>query len=452
MTRTGAVALGLLGVGAAMFVSSRSAPSRRMASRGGRKCRVVIAGAGFGGLTAATRLAGNARIDLTVVDAHDHHLFQPLLYQVATAALSPSDIAAPVRGILPVTPGVRVLKAPVTGIDMAGRRLHCGGTSIPYDELIVATGSRPSYFGHETWAESAPSLKTLDDALDLRRAILGAFEHADATDQGWLLTFILIGGGPTGVEMAGAIAELTRDMRRRGVVRSSAQARVVLVEGGPRILSSFAPELSSYAQDTLRSMGVELREGTKVTGIRDGVVQLHDETIRAGTVIWTAGTEATPVAQWLGVDSGQGGRVEVGADLRLPGHPEIAVIGDAALARAADGKALPGLAPVAKQQGGYVARAILRRLRGAPSAGPFAYRDYGTLATIGRNRAVAELGRFRIEGVSAWLLWAAAHIFFLIGFRNRFMVLAQWAFAYAANARPGQLVIGSSRDRDADGN
>jgi NADH dehydrogenase len=405
----------------------------------------VVVGAGFGGLAAASYLAGRTGVDLTVIDRHDHHLFQPLLYQVATAALSPSDIAAAVRGILPAGPDVRVLMASVTGIDTAGRLVLCEGMAIPYDELILATGSQPSYFGHESWAGAAPSLKTLDDALSLRRRILQAFEQAllaSGAEQSRLLTFVLIGGGPTGVEMAGSIAELARDLLRRSHGGLAARARIILVEAGPRVLSAFAPDLSIYTVQTLQRMGVEVREGTKVIEISPGEVQLDGETIAAATIVWTAGTEATPVAEWLGVTPAKGGRVNVGPDMRLAGHAEIAVIGDAALVTGPDGASLPGLAPVAKQQGRFVARSILRILRGKSRLRCFAYWDYGTLATIGRNQAVAELGSLHLKGVAAWLMWAMAHIFFLIGFRNRIMVLAQWAFAYATDKRPGQLIIG----------
>ncbi len=420
-------------------------PRRRVAS-----CRVVVVGAGFGGLAAASRLAGRTGIDLTVIDSHNHHLFQPLLYQVATAALSPADIASPVRGILPASPGVRVLMETVTGIDTAGRRVFCTGMSVPYDELIVATGSKPSYFGHADWAQVAPGLKTLDDALVLRRRILDAFEQAvvaSPADRTRLLTFLLIGGGPTGVEMAGSIAELAHDMLTRDFDLPQAKARIVLIEAGDRLLSAFTPNLSDYATSKLRGLGVEVRTGIKVTGIEPGHVHLGDTEIATDNVIWTAGTEATPVAAWLGIRPGHGGRVAVGPDLTISGHPEVSVIGDAALAHGSDGKPLPGLAPVAKQQGRFVAGAILRRLHGRGAPARFGYRDYGSLATVGRNKAVAEFGAVHLTGFPAWAAWAGAHIFFLIGFRNRVMVSAQWAFAYATNQRAGRLIIGKDRPR-----
>jgi len=430
--------------GTALLLSARrGAAPRQQRRRAG--CRVVVVGAGFGGLHAALRLAGKPGVDLTVIDAHNHHLFQPLLYQVATAALAPSDIASPLRGTIPADGSTRVLMGSVTGIDTASRHVAWDGGSVPYDELIIATGSTPSYFGHDDWARAAPGLKTLDDALHLRRRILMAFERASragSAERGRLLTFVLIGGGPTGVEMAGSIAELAHDLLRHDYDMPDAKARIVLIEAGDRVLPEFAPDLSQNAADALGQLGVDIRTGTRVTGIEEGVVHLHDETLAVETVIWTAGTAATPVADWLGVKPGHGGRVPVGADLSVAGHPEVRIIGDASLAKDAQGKPLPGLAPVAKQQGCYAADAILRRLRRGRAPAPFAYRDYGTLATIGRGRAVAEFGRVHLTGEVAWLLWAVAHIFFLIGFRNRVMVSAQWAFAYATRQRTDRVIIG----------
>ena len=435
---------GLMGAtAAALLVNNRL----RLASQRDR-CRVVVIGAGFGGLAAASALAGRTGIDLTVIDSTNHHLFQPLLYQVATAALSPSDIASPVRGILPASRQVRVLMETVTGIDTAGRRVLCGGASVPYDQLIVATGSTASYFGHPGWRDMAPSLKTLDDALLLRRRILTAFEQAavaDPADRARLLTFVLIGGGPTGVEMAGSIAELANDMLARDYALPSTRARIVLVEAGDRILSEFASHLSDYAAKTLSGLGVEIQTGAKVTGIDPGKVQLGEATIATDNVIWTAGSQATPVAEWLGVQPGHGGRVAVDPRLHPSGQPEISIIGDAAIVLGKDGKPLPGLAPVAKQQGQFAARTILRRLHGRRAPSRFVYRNYGTLATIGRNKAVAELGPVQLTGFPAWLTWAAAHIFFLIGFRNRVMVSAQWTFAYLTHERADRLIIGRGR-------
>ena len=438
----------LLGAGVAVLALVRP-PGRRQAGRDANRPRhrVVIVGAGFGGLNAALRLAGRREVDLTLIDAHNHHLFQPMLYQVATAALSPADIASSIRGIIPASAHARVLMATVSGVDTAARHVLCDGEAVPYDELIIATGSRPSYFGHDAWSAAAPGLKTLGDALAMRGQILASFERAaethDHAERGRLLTFVLIGGGPTGVEMAGSIAELARDTLARDYDIRDMPARIVLVEAGARILPAFPPDLSASAFAALRELGVEVRAGTRVTQLEPGMVHLHDGMVPAATVIWTAGTEATPVADWLGVKPGHGGRVEVGAELGVPGRPGVFVIGDAALAQGKDGKPLPGLAPVAKQQGQYVGRGILRRLRGRGQR-PFTYRDYGTLATIGRNKAVAEFGPIHLTGFPAWLLWAAAHIFFLIGFRNRVMVGAQWAFAYITRERPGRLLIGSA--------
>ena len=425
----------LAGSAVLLLASRRTAPQQQ---RTAKRCRVVVLGAGFGGLNAALLLARRRGIELTVLDAQGHHLFQPLLYQVATAALTPRDITEPVTDIIPSSPRVQVLQGTVTGVDTGARIVEWSGGRLPYDQLIVATGSKPSYFGHEDWAEAAPGLKTLDDALNLRRRILKAFERAAAAkgkERERLLTFVLIGGGPTGVEMAGAIAELARDALPHHHGIPGSEARIIVVDAGKRVLAEFTPDLSQDAADALGALGVQIRTGTKVTGIEAGTVHLHDGTIEAETVIWTAGTEATPVAEWLGVEPAHGGRVPVGVDLTVAGHPDIHLIGDAALAEDPHGHPYPGLAPVAKQQGSYVARAILRRLHGRPAQRAFSYRDYGNLATIGRGRAVAELGPVHLSGWPAWVVWAGAHIFFLIGFRNRVMVAAQWAFAYATRQR-----------------
>ena len=409
---------------------------------------MVVIGAGFGGLEAARRLGRVPGLAVTVLDRRNHHLFQPLLYQVATAALSLDDIASPVRGILAAESGVEVLMEDVTGIDTHTRQVVCHERRVPYDTLVIATGSQPSYFGHDAWEAAAPSLKTLDDALALRQRILTAFEQAavaehDVPERDLLLTFVLIGGGPTGVEMAGSIAELARDMLSHDFHRvgGGMRARVVLVEAGPRLLAQFAPGLSARAADDLRGLGVEIRTGTKVTDIQPGTLHMGTETIRAGTIIWTAGVTATPVASWLEVAPAQGGRVRVDPELRVPGHPNIYVIGDAALAFDGGGEPLPGMAPVAKQQGRYVARAIRRRLRSGAGPRPFRYRDYGTLATIGRGKAVAEFGSVHLSGFAAWVAWAVAHIFFLIGFRNRVLVSAQWMMAYVTHRRGGRVIV-----------
>ncbi len=428
-------------VGGAALALSRPAPKRRRE----RTVRVVVVGAGFGGLNAAMRLAGRPGVDLTVIDSHNHHLFQPLLYQTATAALAPSDIATPLRGILHPGERTRVLLGTVTGVDTASREVVWDGGRLPYDELIVATGSVPSYFGHDDWARSAPGLKTLDDAIHLRRRILMAFERAAGAgkaDRARLLTFVLIGAGPTGVEMAGAIAELAQDLLTHDYDLPGAKARIVLIEAGDHVLPEFSPDLRRNAANALRALGVEIRTGTRVTGIADGVIHVHEDTLDAETVIWTAGTAATPVAEWLGVKPAHGGRVAVRADLSVGDHPEIHVIGDAAHRQDRRGKPLPALAPVAKQQGKYVANAILRRLRGQRPQAAFAYSDYGTLATIGRGRAVAEIGPVHLTGLPAWAMWAGAHIFFLIGFRNRVLVGTEWALAYLTRQRTDRIISG----------
>ena len=447
--------LPVLAAGAAMFLVGRVAQQRRTpASAPNRpRCRVVVLGAGFGGLNAALPLAKSDAVDLTVIDVQNHHLFQPLLYQVATAALSPADIASPVRDVVPALPRTHVIMGAVTGIDTTARQVICSGQRVPYDELIVATGSQPSYFGNDDWAAFAPGLKTLHDALDLRGRILLAFERAcveqDSTERDRLLTFVLIGAGPTGVEMAGSIAELSRETLAQDHELSQVTPRIILIEAGERVLETFPEDLSSDAARALQALGVEIRTSTKVTGMQDGVVQLEHGSISAATIVWAAGTAATPVAEWLGVKPGHGGRVEVGRDLLVPGHAGVRVIGDAALAKGADGKPLPGLAPVAKQQGEHVADAILRRLAGRAAPRPFHYRDYGTLATIGRAKAVAEFGPVHLKGLPAWLLWAVAHIFFHIGFRSRVMVSLQWGFSFLADRRPGRLIAGAESPIDA---
>ena len=439
----------VLGVGLALFAVARVADRRRgMTDRAGSppRCRVVVIGAGFGGLSAAHLLARAPAVDLTVVDAQNHHLFQPLLYQVATAALSPADIASPVRDVIPALPRTHVIMGAVTGIDTAARHVLCGSERIPYDELIIATGSQPSYFGHDEWAAFAPSLKTLHDALDLRGRILLAFERAcvaaDPAERDRLLTFVLVGAGPTGVEMAGSIAELSRETLAQDHELSQVTPRIILIEAGPRVLAEFAPGLSEHAAADLRRLGVEIRTDTRVTGMAAGVIHLGEESIAAATIFWAAGTAATPVAGWLGVTPGKGGKVAVEPDLSVRGCPDIRVVGDAALATDAKGRPLPGLAPVAKQQGEYAAHAILRKVAGQAAPAPFRYRDYGSLATIGRAKAVAQFGPVHVTGWLAWGLWAVAHIFFLIGFRSRLMVSAQWAFAFATDRRPGRLIAG----------
>jgi NADH dehydrogenase len=411
--------------------------------------RVVIIGAGFGGLCAALGLR-RADADVTVIDRHNHHLFQPLLYQVATAALSPADIAAPIRSILGHQQNTRVMLGTVTGIDKERRTVAVGDRRIPYDYLVVASGARDTHFGHDDWARVTLSLKDIEDARAMRRRILIAFEHAEDSDdeveRHRLMTFVIVGAGPTGVELAGALAELSRATLARDFRRIDPKAaRIILVEAGPRVLSSFPPRLSAVATRALTRLGVELRLGTSVTGCDADGIMLGDERIESRTVIWAAGVTASPAWQWLGVEPGRGGRVRVAPDLSLPGHPEIFVVGDTALVEGKDGNPLPGVAPVAKQQGKYVARAIKAHLAGKTLAA-FRYRDAGNLATIGRREAVVDFGWVRLTGRLAWLLWSGAHIYFLIGFRNRLIVAMEWLWSYLTYQRGARLIIGSDSD------
>jgi NADH dehydrogenase len=413
------------------------------------KPRIVIVGAGFGGLSAARGLA-KADAEVVVVDRANHHLFQPLLYQVATAGLAPTQIASPVRSILADQANARVMLGEVTGVDLAAREVRMGARRLGYDQLIVATGASHSYFGHDEWAAFAPGLKSLDDALELRRRILLAFERAelaeDAAARRRLLTFVVIGAGPTGVELAGAIAELAhRALARDFRAIQGHMAKVVLVEAGPRVLPAFPEALSSYARQVLGRLGVTVRTGCAVTACDAAGVALGDEVLNAATVIWAAGVTASPAADWLGVGKDRAGRAVVSPDLSLAGHPEVFVIGDTAHVDAG-GAPLPGLAPVAKQEGGYVASVVRARIEGRASPAPFRYRSSGSLATIGRKAAVVAMGGLRLKGASAWLLWSVAHIWFLIGFRNRLAVTLDWAWAYLTFERGARLITGCTRD------
>ena len=412
--------------------------------------RVVIIGAGFGGLSAAKQLAGTP-FDVTVVDQHNYHLFQPLLYQVATAALSPGDIASPIRSILRYKQNVSVVLAKVNGIDVGRKDVLAEGRRIPFDCLIVATGAEHAYFGHEAWAAYAPGLKTIDDATYLRRRILLAFERAetepDPAERRRLLNFVVVGGGPTGVEMAGAIAELAkRALAADFRAIDPRAARVILVEAAPRLLTPFDPSLSEAARASLAQLGVEVRLGAGVTDCDGSGVTVGNERIETRTIIWAAGVKASPAAEWLGAAHDWAGRVTVAPDLSVPGHPDIFVIGDAALAAGADGKPLPGVAPVAKQQGQYVAKLLIARADGK-TLPPFRYRDYGMLAAIGRKRAVAHLGRIKLSGFVAWVLWSVAHIYYLIGFRNRLIVAMNWAWDYLTFQRGTRLITGITGSR-----
>jgi NADH dehydrogenase len=410
--------------------------------------RVVIIGAGFGGLSAARALRG-APAEVLVIDRANHHLFQPLLYQVATAGLAPTQIASPIRTLLAGQANARVILGEVAGVDRANRTVRVGPREIGYDHLVIATGASHSYFGHDDWAASAPGLKTLDDALELRRRILLAFERAeleeDPAERARLLTFLVIGAGPTGVELAGAIAELARRALGRDfrAIRG-AMARVVLIEAGPRVLPAFPEPLSVYARTALGRLGVEVRLGQAVTDCHDCGVELGAERIAARTILWAAGVMASPAAAWLDIPRDRAGRAVVGPDLAVPGANDIHVIGDAAMAMQ-DGRPLPGVAPVAKQQGAYVGRLIAARIAGRPTPAAFRYRDAGALATVGRKAAVAAMGRLRLTGVVAWLIWSAAHIWFLIGFRNRLAVAVDWAWAYVTFERGARLITGQPR-------
>lgn len=409
-----------------------------------RRPSVVILGAGFGGLTAAMRLR-HADVDVTVIDRRNYHLFQPLLYQVATAGLSPAQIAMPIRRILSRQSNVTVLMERVEGIDKEARLVQTTNRRISYDYLVIAMGARHAYFGNDEWAEVAPGLKTIGDATEIRARILSAFERAEAAEQQAdrerLLTFVIVGGGPTGVELAGAIAELARKVIIRDFRRiDSSSARVVLVEAGSRVLPSMPEELSEKALRQLQTLGVDVVLKEPVTRCdAEGVMLAGGREIRSSCVLWAAGVMASKAAKWLGVPADRAGRVHVDRNLNPPGHPEIFVIGDTAAVSSADGRPVPGVAPAAKQMGEHAAHAIVARLDGRTIA-PFAYRNPGNLATIGRKAAVADLGRLRLSGFAAWLVWNMAHLWFLVGFRNRAVVFVDWALAYVRYDRGARLI------------
>jgi len=411
---------------------------------------VVIIGGGFGGLSAAKALR-RAPMRVTVVDRHNHHLFQPLLYQVATATLSPGDIASPIRWILRKARNTHVLLGEARAIDLAARRISLAdGAVVDYDYLILATGTSHTYFGHDEWEPYAPGLKTLEDALDIRRRILMAFERAeretDPARQQRLLTFVLVGGGPTGVELAGTLAEIARQTRSEFRNIDTGATRIVVVEAGPTVLPSFAPKLRDAARRSLERLRVEVRENTRVTGVDAHGVMLGAERLEAGTVLWTAGVAASAVTATLEVPRDRAGRVIVERDLSVPGHPEAFVIGDAAAFTDAAGHPLPGVAQVAMQGGVHAARTILQRLEGKPSQA-FVYDDRGSMAIIGRGSAVADIRGLRFSGLLAWLAWLFLHIFELIGFRNRLVVMIEWAAAYVTLQRSVRLITYQDTDR-----
>lgn len=408
--------------------------------------RIVIVGAGFGGLSTAHALGG-ADADVTVIDRRNYHLFQPLLYQVTTAGLSPAQIASPIRAILRRAANVRVILGKVSGIDRQRRVVKLDDREVDYDMLVLATGSRHAYFGHDEWESVAPGLKKIDDATGIRRRILTAFENAEAAltpeARRRFLTFVVIGAGPTGVEMAGAIAELAHVALRHDFrTIDPREARIVLVEAGARVLPAFPPALSTAAQAALAGLHVEVRLGKPVSRCDESGVTIGEEHLPGSTIVWAAGVAASPAAKWLGAEPDRVGRVVVGPDLAVPGHPEIFVIGDTAHAAGEDGTPLPGLAPVAKQQGAYVARVLRARLAGKPAPPPFRYRNWGTMATIGRRAAVADFGWLRLDGTIAWLMWGLIHITFLIGFRNRLVVMLDWMWSYVTFQSGARLITG----------
>jgi NADH dehydrogenase len=426
--------------------------------------RVVIVGAGFGGLNAA-RALGRAPVQVTVVDRKNHHTFQPLLYQVATAGLSPGEIAAPIRSIFRSDKNIEVLMAEVTGFDLERRMVITAEAELPYDYLIVAAGAGHSYFGHENWEPLAPGLKTIEDALEIRRRVLLAFELAErrsaAGEPSTALNFVVVGGGPTGVELAGTLAEIARHALAhefRSIDPSS--THILLLEGGPRVLPAYAEDLSRSAEEQLRRLGVEVRTSTIVNLIEPGAVHFGETRLPAAVILWAAGVAASPLGKNLGVAVDRAGRVLVNPDLSIPGHAEVFVIGDLAVLKDEHGRMLPGVAPVAIQQGWFVAKLIRSELQsrngselasghsrrdGRSATRPvFHYWDKGSLATIGRAAAVAEFGKIHISGFIAWLAWLFIHIFFLIGFRNRLLVFIQWAWSYFTYERSARLITGST--------
>jgi NADH dehydrogenase len=402
--------------------------------------KVLIIGAGFGGLECARALK-NAPVSVTVLDRHNHHTFQPLLYQVATAAISPADIAWPVRSILRRQQNAEVLMCAIKSIDTKNKIVHASRHDLPYDYLVIATGVTHSYFGHDDWQAYAPGLKSLTDATKIRSRVLISFERAETADtdadRKRLLTFIVIGGGPTGVEMAGAIAEIARHALRYDFRHiNPGKARIILIEGGPRILPAFPEDLSAYAQRSLEKMGVEVMTSSLVTKVEPDGVMLGDRKIESEAIIWAAGVTAGPAAQWIGAAHDRAGRIKVGKDLSVPEHPEIFAVGDIA----ALDPPVPGIAPAAKQMGRYVGKLIAARAAGQPFDKPFKYNHAGDLATIGRKSAVVNLPYMKLKGFIGWLFWSVAHVYFLIGIKNRLMVAMTWLWSYFTFQRGARLI------------
>lgn len=405
---------------------------------------IVIVGAGFAGLACAQQLGGSD-VAVTLIDRRNYHLFAPLLYQVATAVLSPGEIAEPIRRVLSRHQNITVLLGEVEGVDTNARQVRVDGRSIPYDELVLATGATHSYFGHPEWERFAPGLKTMEDARRIRTQVLMAFERAemeaDPTERERLMTIAVIGGGPTGVEMAGAVAELARlalvkDFRHI----NPAEARVVLLEAAPRILTAFPEDLSVYAERALKRLGVTIRTGTPVEDISEQGVTLKDGFLPASVKIWGAGVEASPVGRWLGIETDRAGRVRVNPDLSVPGLEHVYVLGDVSLLDGPNGRPLPGLAQVADQQGRYLGKALLARREGRKAPGPFRYRSRGNLAVVGRNSAVIDFDGKHLRGFPAWVLWGIVHIYLLVGFQNRFLVVMRWLWAYLTSSRGARII------------
>jgi NADH:ubiquinone reductase (H+-translocating) len=409
------------------------------------KPRVVVIGAGFAGLNAAKALA-RAAVDVTVVDRKNHHTFQPLLYQVALAVLSPAEIASPVRSVLRRARNIEVLLGEVNSFDLQKRLVRLDGLDLPYDYLVVAAGATHAYFGHPEWEEFAPGLKTLEDATEIRRRILLAFETAEreviAHRSCPPLTFVVVGAGPTGVELAGAISDIAgRHLMKEFRAIDPRQSRIILLEGGPRVLPSYPEDLSASAERQLKEMGVEVRTNAMVTNIEPGAVSVGKEKIPAAVILWGAGVSASPLGKMLGVPTDKAGRVVVQRDLTVPGHPEVFVAGDLAAAQQNNGKPVPGVAPAAIQMGKFAARQIKRSVEGKLRE-EFEYLDKGSLATIGRSRAVADFGKVHISGFFAWVAWLFIHLLFLIGFRNRLFVMSEWAWAYITYNHGARLITG----------